>query len=305
MESSVTTDGWPELRLRRHPVREVFVCDRQLHPPRYSHVVNFPRLEIPLRGVYENRIESGGRIVEVRLRPGSALFAAPNCWNLPVWRPGLELMSLLFGRKQLGISIVSARAGKGPQLQARKFSIPRPLTGPVPRILEALVELQAAGGPGEAFPELARALIRCLRELVRRPESARPRRAQSLLESVCVFLQNHYQYAITRDSVARQFGVTPNHLSRLFQSHGQMTFSNYLTHVRIDRAKHLLRSYSLKLDEIAARCGYRDAPYFCHVFKRLTKITPAEYRAKAQIMPLRPSASLPRATAAERPKSDR
>jgi transcriptional regulator GlxA family with amidase domain len=56
-------------------------------------------------------------------------------------------------------------------------------------------------------------------------------------------------------------------VSRLFQTHGHMTFS-YLTHVRIDRGKHLLHHYNLKLDEIAARCGYYGAPYFCHVFNQ-------------------------------------
>lgn len=45
--------------------------------------------------------------------------------------------------------------------------------------------------------------------------------------------------------------------------------------------KHLLRSYNLKLNEIAARCGYPDAPCFCRVFKRLSRMTPVEYRAKA------------------------
>jgi YesN/AraC family two-component response regulator len=195
-------------------------------------------------------------------------------------------MSLLFGRKQLGISIVTASRRAPSQLDAKKFSVPRPLTGPVPRVLEAMIELQAADGPAEVFPELARALIRCVQELLRQqPATTATGKAHSLLESICVFLQNHYQYDITRDSVARQFGITPNHLSRLFQTHGHMTFSNYLTHVRIDRAKHLLRSYSLKLDEIAARCGYHDTPYFCHVFKRLSKATPAEYRVKVRASP--------------------
>ena len=102
----------------------------------------------------------------------------------------------------------------------------------------------------------------------------------ALLEDIRVFLQSNYQYEITRDSVAQHFGISPNHLSRLFQTHGHMTFSSYLTHVRIDRAKHLLRSYNLKLDDVAARCGYHDTPYFCHVFKHLTKCTPIEYRLK-------------------------
>jgi len=282
MESSSISEWWPERLLRRRPLSQVFVCGQKLHPPLLSHVVNFPRLEIPLRGCYENRIETGGQIVTVRLRPGTALFVAPNCWNLPLWRRNVKLMSLLFGSKQLGISIVTAHGPDALQLAAQKFSTSWPLTGPLPCILEAMVELQATGGPPEAFTHLAKALIRCVRELLWHPAERVASRAQGLLESVCVYLQNHYQYDITRDFVAQQFSVTPNHLSRLFRTRGNMTFSNYLTHVRIDRAKHLLRSYNLKLDEIAVRCGYRDTPYFCRVFKRLTKTTPAEYRGTAR-----------------------
>jgi len=282
MKSPVSLAWWPERRLGRQPVLKVFVCGRKLHPPLYSHVVNFPRLEIPLRGCYENQIESEKQPVTVQLRPGSTLFAAPNCWNLPTWRHGVELMSLLFGKKHLGISLVTGRGPDVPQLAAQKFSIPWPLTGPLPHILEAMVELQSAGEPQAAFVNLSQALISCVQELLRHPATRTANRAQGLLETVCVYLQNHYQYDITRDSVAQQFNVTPNHLSRLFQTHGSMTFSNYLTHVRIDRAKHLLRSYNLKLDDISIRCGYRDTPYFCRVFKQLTKATPAEYRAAAR-----------------------
>ena len=36
----------------------------------------------------------------------------------------------------------------------------------------------------------------------------------------------------------------------------------------------------MKLEEISARCGFRDSPYFCHVFKRITKAAPAEYRTR-------------------------
>lgn len=277
------SECWPEQQLHRLRIKKVLICGRLLHPPHYSHVVNFPRLEFPVRGCYENTIEVGGKIITVRLRPGSALFAAPNCWNLPAWKPGLELMSLLFGAKQIGISIVTSPRQRGPQLAATKFSIPTPQTGPLPPLLEAMTQVPASGSGLKIFPGLANALIHCVQDLLRQPAApATTGRAQRLLENICVFLQNHYQYEITRDSVAEQFGITPNHLSRLFQTHGHMTFSSYLTHVRIDRAKHLLHNYNLKLDEIAALCGHYDAPHFCHAFKRLTKITPAEYRAKGR-----------------------
>jgi len=262
-------------------VHEVIVCGRQLHPPPFSHVVTFPRLEIPLKGVYENQLERNGRVETLRLRPGSALFAPPNCWNFPTWKRKVEVLSLLFGKKQLGISLVTAKGPGTPQLVANKFALPAPLNGPIPHILGAMLELQTAREPAAAFVDLTRALLQCVRRLaLHSPEPGAESRGQSFFERICVHLQSNFQNDITRDSVARQFGVSPNHLSRLFHTHGHMTFIDYLTHVRIARGKYLLCNYNLILEDVAARCGFRDAPYFCRVFKRLTKATPAEYRAK-------------------------
>jgi hypothetical protein len=196
METSSLPNWWPEQQLRRHLLRQVFVSGRQLHPPLYGHVVNFPRLEIPIAGCYENQIEVEGESVAVCLQPGDALFAAPNCWNLPKWQRGMKLISLLFGKKHLGISLVTARGPDVLQLAAQKFSTPWPLAGPLPRILEAMVELQATGRPSKAFADLARALLHCVEELLRHPQAHATSRAQGLLESVCVYLQNHYQYDV-------------------------------------------------------------------------------------------------------------
>jgi AraC-like DNA-binding protein len=265
--------------LDQEEIREAFVCGRQLQPPLYGHVVAFPRLEIPLKGRYENTIDQNGQMTTVCLRPGEVLFAAPNCWNLPTWRLNVELISILFGKKHLGVSLVTGRCKEAPELTVQKFSTPFPLTGPIPHVLNAIVELQIARGPKLAFKDLTLALIRCVREILLNPTPSTSHHAQSLLESICVYLQDHYQYDITRDSVAAEFKVTPNHISRLFQKHGLMTFNGYVTRVRIDRGKYLLCNYNLKLDEVASRCGFRDTPYFCRVFKNLTKTTPAEYRA--------------------------
>lgn len=270
---------WPEHLLRRQQVNRVYVCGRQAEPPVLSHVVNFPRLEVPLSGCYENLIESGQHTTTVQLKPGDALFAPPNCWNLPTWRQPVRVMSILFGKKQVGISIVSSRNPSRPKLIANKSTQPRPLTGAVPKILEAMMDLHASNEPEAPYAELSRALLRCLGSLHPNVETAELAPAKSLLEEVCIYLQSHYQYGVTRESVARQFGLSPNYLSRIFQMQGHMTFSSYLMHVRADRAKYLLRTYHLKLDDIAARCGYHDTAYFCRVFKKLAKVTPAEYRA--------------------------
>lgn len=281
MNHPITPEWWPAKPLRTHPVREVFACGRRINPPLFGHVVNFPRLEIPLHGSYKNQIERGGKICEVNLQPGMALFAGPNSWNLPEWQPGLELLSVFFGRTQLGISLISASSKKFPKLAAQKFSLPSPITGPIPHLLNALDELlQTEEEIAEPLAEMVRALIHCVENLLRQPAPPTAGRAQILLEDIRVFLQSHYQYEITRDAVAAHFNITPNHLSRLFQTHGHVTFNSYLTQIRIDRAKYLLRNYNLKLDDIAVRCGYNDTPYFCHVFKKITKATPVGYRLK-------------------------
>jgi YesN/AraC family two-component response regulator len=143
-----------------------------------------------------------------------------------------------------------------------------------------MTELQSMGGGGQTTIDLARALVRSVEDLLRQPSTSRMSHSQKLVGDIRAYLQTHYQYQTTRDEVAKQFGISPNHLSRLFQTHGNTTFSGYLTQVRIERAKHLLRSHDLKLDDIAARCGYNDTPYFCHVFKKVTRCTPKEYRLR-------------------------
>jgi AraC-like DNA-binding protein len=278
-------DWWPDQLLQQNPIIEVFACGRKSQPPLYSHFVNFPRLEIPLHGIYANKIDRHGRLIPLHLHPGQALFAAPNCWNLPAWRPGLQLMSLLFGKKQMGVSIVSVPAKKKQKLSALKFFLPRPVTGPVPHILEAILDLSNTADPAAPLPELTRTLIWCVRDLFRQPAIPASSRAHNLLENICIHLQEHYQRNVTRDAIAHQFRISPNHLSRLFQTHGHMTFNSYLTHVRIDRAKFMLQNYELKLDDLATRCGYHDTPYFCRVFKRIAKITPVEYRLRTQPKP--------------------
>jgi len=281
VDSSTQAGWWPGRLLRRQPVRRVVICGRAHKPPVYSHVVSFLRVEIPLHGVYRNQIELDRVVREVNVRPGMALLAPPNCWNLPEWRPGLELLCLGFSRTRVNLSLVSARSKRRQQIAVHKVSLPQPLHGPVPHIVHALEDLTARETADAMAPDLTRALLHGVEDLLHQPPVSPISQAQRLLDDIRVFLQSHYQYEITRDSVARQFDVSPNHLSRLFRTHGRMTFSGYLTQVRMDRAKHLLRNYDLKLQDIAVRCGYHDTPYFCHVFKNATNATPKEYRLKS------------------------
>jgi AraC-like DNA-binding protein len=99
---------------------------------------------------------------------------------------------------------------------------------------------------------------------------------------VCEFLRAHHLYEINRDVVADRFGISPSHLSRLFQRQGHGGFSHFLAQVRVEHAKILLREAGLRVDDVAVRCGFRDAAYFCRVFKGLAKVSPGKYRSEAK-----------------------
>lgn len=271
------TPWWPRRALERHPISRVHVCTRSAHtPPPLAHVVNLPRLEVVVSGLYLNRIETGIEAGELRLRPGDVLYAPPNAWNLPCWRQRGSVLSVLWGRRQVGVSLVQGE-GQESALQVQKRAFPRPTGGLLPSLFDALQHAAADRTAAPTLVPICQAIVAGVaRELEATQTQAR--QTDSRFEAICLHVQNEYAHAITRDSAAAHFGISPTHLSRLFRQEGLMTFSSYLNHVRIDRAKHLLRNYELKLEDVSARCGFSDASYFCRVFRQLVHTSPAKYR---------------------------
>ena len=72
------------------------------------------------------------------------------------------------------------------------------------------------------------------------------------------------------------------HFSTVFSQTMGRSFINYLTAMRIERAKELLASTNQKLASIAMEIGYNEPNYFSHVFRKLEGITPKEYRSRMQ-----------------------
>ncbi|GFZ75635.1 hypothetical protein GCM10008018_20690 [Paenibacillus marchantiophytorum] len=77
---------------------------------------------------------------------------------------------------------------------------------------------------------------------------------------------------------AEYVNLSPNYLSRVFSQETSQTFIEYLTQVRIRKAMDLLKSTSAKSYEVAFLVGYNDPHYFSNLFKRLTGMTPKEFR---------------------------
>lgn len=81
------------------------------------------------------------------------------------------------------------------------------------------------------------------------------------------------------NEVAEQVAVSSCYLSILFKRETDETFTEYLTRVRMEKAKELLRTTDLKAYQIAAQVGYNDPHYFSLCFKKYTGMNPTQYKA--------------------------
>jgi AraC-like DNA-binding protein len=265
--------------VRKTRVRNVHFGDGTTAPPPLAYVTNFPRLSLPLAGCHTMEIARSGRTETIKPVRGHAVFVPDHAWNKPDWTGRVDVLTFLFGVKQIGISLVRHKGGSQVPSTAMKASVHGGYDVPTHSILSTLMVLAADHSKGPlARLSIESMLHACLR-LLKSPQKQRPRKAIRTYESICLYVQENFHGPITRESVASHFGLAPNHVSRLFRREGFMRFNDYLNLVRVNRAKFMLQNYSMTLKEIAASCCYSDATYFCRVFKKVCKVTPTEYRA--------------------------
>ena len=79
-------------------------------------------------------------------------------------------------------------------------------------------------------------------------------------------------------STASYVGISPNHLSTVFAQETGENFIDYLTRIRLEKAKHLLQNTAMKSAEIAFEIGFNDPHYFSYIFKKNTGLSPRDYR---------------------------
>jgi len=84
------------------------------------------------------------------------------------------------------------------------------------------------------------------------------------------------------NDVAATVNLSPSHFSVVFGRETGESFKDYLTRIRIERAKELLRTTSLKCSEVAYQSGYNDPHYFSYVFRKNTGLPPQQFRQLPQ-----------------------
>ncbi len=117
---------------------------------------------------------------------------------------------------------------------------------------------------------------------LRQPRSKFGRSVPAWLRAAEELLSDSVDQNVSSVDIARAVGVHPAHLSRAFRQHLGCTVGDYLRSLRMERAKGDLARSDFSLSEIAFAAGYSDQSHFSSAFRRLTGVTPGQFRRAGQ-----------------------
>ena len=118
-------------------------------------------------------------------------------------------------------------------------------------------------------------------ELIKSYNADKPSEAESMkivIRKALEYMRNNYRETITLNDVAEHTYISACYLSRLFTKELGKSFVEYLSEIRIEKAKEFLKQDNYKTYEVAEMVGIKDAHYFSKLFKKCTGITPSEYK---------------------------
>ena len=100
-----------------------------------------------------------------------------------------------------------------------------------------------------------------------------------LMNHVKQYLQHNYMlYGVSLDSISGILNISPSYFSTLFKKHFGGNFVDYLTELRMNAAKELLKDPFLAAADVAGMVGYESPNYFTRAFNKNTSMPPTQYR---------------------------
>ena len=101
-----------------------------------------------------------------------------------------------------------------------------------------------------------------------------------LVRQALKYIQENFQKDLSLDALSKELDISPYYFSKLFKEETGSNFVEYLTNLRLERAKVLLMDENRSMKKICMEVGYSDPNYFSRIFKKNLGVTPTEYRER-------------------------
>ena len=128
------------------------------------------------------------------------------------------------------------------------------------------------------YEELRSWFISKIQEASRNVATKKEKSSNTIVSRAKEYIKNHYNKDISLDDVSREVNISPYYFSKLFKDETGVNFIEYVTSIRMERAKELLGNSDKSMKEICVDIGYGDANYFSRTFKKNVGVTPTEYK---------------------------
>ncbi|QHW31248.1 AraC family transcriptional regulator [Paenibacillus rhizovicinus] len=156
----------------------------------------------------------------------------------------------------------------------------------VQHILKSLVmelDIGGAGAGKETMTNLliSQLLVRVARLAAEDAKDSAERQIHRYVRTAAEYIHQHYDCDIQAKDVAAAVSLHPVYLQRIFKANMNVSITEYLTELRVERAKMLLASTDVPIIEVADYIGLNSRQYFSMLFKKTTGMSPAAYRKSA------------------------
>lgn len=126
-------------------------------------------------------------------------------------------------------------------------------------------------------------IAKLLRSVLLLRDSAAGRKySDILIKAKAYIMENYMMEDMSLNKLASHVNMSPSYFSAIFSQESGKTFVEYLTEVRMEKAKELLMCSNQKTSEIGYQVGYKDSHYFNYIFKKTQKCSPKEYRLRGK-----------------------
>lgn len=100
---------------------------------------------------------------------------------------------------------------------------------------------------------------------------------KEIVYRVKAYIREFCSSDLTLNAISEKYHINPIYFSRIFKTYVGESFNSYITRVRMEEARSLMGTTSLRLQEIAEIVGYDDSKYFSKVFKKFFGVSPSQY----------------------------
>lgn len=128
------------------------------------------------------------------------------------------------------------------------------------------------------YEELRHWYLRKIGDACRSMNQIKEEKETSLVGKAKLYIQQNFNKELSLEDVSRYIDLSAYYFSKLFKDETGQTFVEYLTELRVGHAKEMLRNPSVSIKEICIEAGYSDPNYFSRIFKKVTGMTPTEFR---------------------------